>query len=40
MRIIGSVLVIIFRISWGLYHGGGSLLCKAAERSACDHFLG
>ena len=23
-----------------LYHGVGSLLCKAAERSACDHFLG
>ena len=20
------------------YHGVGSLLCKAAERSACDHF--
>ena len=27
-------------ITQSAYHGVGSLLCKAAERSACDHFLG
>ena len=38
----GAVLLITFpskKLSM-TYHGGGSLLCKAAERSACDHFLG
>ena len=38
----GSVLLITFpskKLSM-TYHGVGSLLSKAAERSACDHFLG
>ena len=41
-------MLIVFLIFFGWiiiplaleFNGVGSLLCKAAERSACDHFLG